>query len=324
MRRMSTATPLFTSPPPTMMSSSSVRFCTGGACVNASSSEGQDPLHVAIENDRIAVAETLLKAGADPNARYGQVHQKSPLQLARSSLAMIRTLLKYGADAKSSDGFGYTALHWAVNASGAHAEVGVINALVEAGASLEAQTAGVRFSINYDSKGMTPLHVAVYLRKSGAMVALLRKGANINAKDLQGLTPLHVLCKTSAKPDPAEAADLLLRQGADETATDNDGKTPGELIEEDADLTGRLAGLLNNAPADRTWRRRGMLILCRTSADKVQGEDREGRASKLLCSGMGVQSGVAAVGRGQGIGRLLAKVVKLEDDAVFRMIVGFL
>lgn len=70
--------------------------------------------------------------------------------------------------------------------------------------------------------------------------------------------------------------DLLLRWGADETIITRQGKTPRELVN-----TRRIhmkvpgddecvLSLLARAPANRAWRRRGLLVLCRAYPDRVK------------------------------------------------------
>lgn len=85
---------------------------------------------------------------------------------------------------------------------------------------------------------------------------------------------------------------LLLRSGADETIADNFGATAAsevgafgcdfdlddfedyesyveyqEEVDEDIQAIRRL---LARAPAERAWRRRGYLVLCRTRPDRLQ------------------------------------------------------
>lgn len=64
----------------------------------------------------------------------------------------------------------------------------------------------------------------------------------------------------------ADAADLLLRWGADDTLTDKDGRTAKRLLKR-ARITKPLRRVLNNPPADRVWRRRGILVMYRAFSD---------------------------------------------------------
>ena len=296
-----------------------------GASVDATNKKGQHPLHLAIEHDRVAVAEALLKAGADPDVFYDG--DSSPLFLARRSLVMTQTLLEHDADVKAVDDEGYTPLHWAAQTSKAE----VVEALVEAGADVEAQSGKITFynlRDGGDFEKLTPLHVAAMRCNLGGMSALLHQGADINAVDEDLRTPLHLLCELSAPLTTtfsgmtADTADLLLRWGADQTLTDNDGHTPEQLIER-VELTEPVRRVLANVSADRAWRRRGMLVMCRAFPDKIPTKGGEGRAGKAGAR-RGRRSGGGSVSGGRGRGNVLARVVELEDDALFRKIVGFL
>ncbi|CAN0456162.1 unnamed protein product, partial [Ectocarpus sp. 8 AP-2014] len=54
---------------------------------------------------------------------------------------------------------------------------------------------------------------------------LLEGGANVHARTGGDQTPLHVACMRSS----ASGVELLLRWGADENLTTNDGFTPADV-----------------------------------------------------------------------------------------------
>lgn len=166
---------------------------------------------------------------------------------------------------------------------------------------------------------MTPLHVAALARRLENITALLDNGSSINEKGNDGWTPLHLVCKTSTTEEKsAKIADLLLRWGADETATDNDGRTPQDLIDGGKDEDRRLRQVLANAPADRSWRRRGVVVMCRIHADKKLSKDSTRRAEKVLRQGKESRPGPAARCN------VLWWVVEQEVDSIFRTLVEFL
>ena len=81
-----------------------------------------------------------------------------------------------------------------------------------------------------DDKGQTPLHWAAQDGDTVAVADLLiAKGANVNAKDNRGKTPLHAgVMKANSRQYVTQTGvvELLLSRGADVNARDNDGDTP--------------------------------------------------------------------------------------------------
>jgi ankyrin repeat protein len=138
-------------------------------------------LHVQASNDKVVAL--LLGAGIDPNLRDPERE--------------------------------YTMLMEAVE----NRDIGVIRALIKAGADLEA---GLR--------GFTPLDVAVLNTEnnSGIVELLLKAGADPNgADDYRGYTPLIFACTMG----DLETVRMLLAAGADPSHVAKDGKTPLSMAE---------------------------------------------------------------------------------------------
>ena len=89
-----------------------------------------------------------------------------------------------------------------------------------------------------DALGRTPLHIAAFYRRLKITELLIDKGALVNNKDNIGMTPLHAAVLSGARQE----AHLLLDKGANIMAATQTGQTPLHL----AAATGqtRLSGLL--------------------------------------------------------------------------------
>jgi ankyrin repeat protein len=73
-----------------------------------------------------------------------------------------------------------------------------------------------------DNYGFTPLHDAAFFGRIEVVKLLIEKGANVNAKDNLGSTPLHL----AAIIRRIEVVKLLIEKGANVNAKDNVGWTP--------------------------------------------------------------------------------------------------
>ena len=76
-----------------------------------------------------------------------------------------------------------------------------------------------------DERGWTPLHYAAERGRADVARLLLDEGARVDAEDGEGLTPLHF----AAEAGSPEAVKLLVERGADVSARDVHGRTPLRL-----------------------------------------------------------------------------------------------
>lgn len=157
---------------------------TNGSIVVA---EGSRALHCAVRCGQVRCMTTLLEAGADVNADDVDSCGLTPLNLAAGvhgavSLRMAELLIAAGADV---EGNGYSPLSFAVNTD----NIAVARLLLGHDADASGTSMGPRIMNPSDRVlSWTPLHSA----RSSAMVELLvQYGANANATDANGSTPLH-------------------------------------------------------------------------------------------------------------------------------------
>lgn len=184
-----------------------------GASVESPLPSGLTLLHVAVMASDVAAALFLLENNADVHARTGD--NRTPLQLAiiHGLVDVMDAICDRGADVNSPDAEGVTPLAMALETR----QQPIATVLVRHGCDVN----------GHDAQGFTLLHRAI-LAEDGAgdefsSTFLMRNGANVNDRDNEeGVSPLHLASELAQKATVAE----LLRAGADVNAQDNQGRTP--------------------------------------------------------------------------------------------------
>jgi len=206
-------------------------FLVHGADVNALDGGGQTALHTAMRSP-ISFAKRLIDHGAkvDVRDKYGQ----TPLHFAAKETRadLVRLLISKGADALIEGSTGNTPLFEASSARWDANDddlIAIIDLLLAAGSD-----------INYMNRnGATLLmNFAGYKTHEKVFEYLIKKGADVNAKESDGYTALHSACR-HASPNLI----TLLKYGAKKDALWKN-YTPLELLEsyhpEETDLIRRM------------------------------------------------------------------------------------
>lgn len=255
------------------------------ALVKAGAEFGE-ALHMAITGGHEEIAKDMLENGASVDAE--DLDRDTPLLVAAQEghTEIVRLLLLKGADV---DGGGRTCEETPLCRALREYNGATALALVAAGADVNAA----------DRFGTMPLHFAAMDGQLEMLRALIEHGADVNATDASGKTPMHFAVADAGEQGAPEMVDSLLRGGADET-------TLGDEFEVTADMPQnmqRVQALLANAQADRAWRRRGYLVMCRTHSDRVH---------QILPESIVHWA------------RVIVKVLGLHDECIFQTIVEYL
>jgi ankyrin repeat protein len=204
------------------------RLIRSGADVKAANRYGITPLYLAAVNGNAAVIEKLLKAGADANAVSTEGETTLMTASRTGNVDAVKVLLAHGADVNARESWhGETALMWAV----AQKHPAVAKELLAKGADVNAHSTVNKWERQNSAEprekwlplgGLTALEFAARQGCVDCVPVLLQAGADINATDPDGITPLL----SSIINGHYDVANVLIEKGANPNPADRTGRTP--------------------------------------------------------------------------------------------------
>jgi ankyrin repeat protein len=211
---------------------------TNGADLEAKDDRGDTPMIVAAGNHNVAAVKLLLEKGADVSAR-NNYEETALIEAARSmDPELLRVLLDGSPDIKDKNAALFEAAESAPVVRQMADVPAILNGHNEQTAAAVPEAPWVKSvrrlldsGANIEAKdeeGDTPLIRAASFGQTETFELLLERGAKINVRDKRGMTPLIAAacaCAVATMNSTYDIMRILLEKGTDVNARTRDGTT---------------------------------------------------------------------------------------------------
>ena len=183
-------------------------------CSRYVDADGKTPLHYCAIFDNEPLAQVIIAAFADVNARNKLGFSPFSYAAMYNHDHIARLLIHAGADVDAAANNGWSPLHFAAKKG----SLKIVELLIDAGANVHVRA----------EDGSLPLHIAAEFKQPAIVRALVAAGATVNDTDGIGRTALHVACCWSGpkSPNPVsclQVVQALLAGGANVNEKDAKG-----------------------------------------------------------------------------------------------------
>ena len=183
-----------------------------GAKISYQSGCDDSPMSIASKNNNVEAIKLLIEMGADVNEKVREGHTPLLNAACYNSLEVAKILIEEGADVNEK-AYGRTALLWALGTGSEKTAL----LLIEKGADIFAKSEHTEYSFLNHEDGNSALHFASAQNLKNVVVLLVERGLDVNYKNSNGSTPLHVA--------NSELVSLLVENGSNVNEKNNQGVT---------------------------------------------------------------------------------------------------
>ncbi len=205
-------------------------FIKKGADINLINNQGNTPFMIAAADNTKEVLNILSKGLKNSNHKNKKGHTALTFAIEENTPEIVEYLLKKGADASIKDKKGRNLGYFlVVNFRGKTEDFKRKMVLL--------QNNGFNIK-ELDKKGNSLLHYAIKKEKTPLVKELVTLGLDVNVKNKQGITPLHL---ASMMGKDTKIINYLLSVGADKNSKTNNNETPYQLaVENDVFKTKKI------------------------------------------------------------------------------------